>query len=85
MVHNDKLQVINEVEKALDEILYGSVELFVQDGNVTQITVRRIQKTGVTLGNHSDQNISTGNNYPLKSSGKLKANINSKIGIDKNF
>lgn len=50
MAQTDKIQVINEVEKALDDILYGSVELYVQEGKVTQITIRHIKKTGISLG-----------------------------------
>jgi hypothetical protein len=35
-----------EVKKALKDVNnYGSVEIFVQDGVVTQITVRNIKKT----------------------------------------
>jgi hypothetical protein len=43
-------QLITEVSKALKSIdAYGSVELYVQDSNVTQITVRNIKKTnGIT-------------------------------------
>lgn len=39
--------LIAELKKALKSVKnYGSVEVFVQDGNVTQITVRNIRKTG---------------------------------------
>ena len=51
----NKIQLINEIEKALSGITYGSVELYVQDRKVTQITVRSIKKTSVEV------NISTTN------------------------
>lgn len=38
--------LIQEVKKALQGVGdYGSVEIFVQDGVVTQVTVRNIRKT----------------------------------------
>ncbi|PIR80191.1 MAG: hypothetical protein COU25_01485 [Candidatus Levybacteria bacterium CG10_big_fil_rev_8_21_14_0_10_35_13] len=68
MTHQDK-QVINEVEKALDDILFGSVELYVQEGKVTQITIRHIKKTGVGAGNtngHSQKHVHSKTNLNLK-------------------
>lgn len=42
--------LIKELMLALKSVQdYGSVEIFVQDGVVTQITVRNIRKTGRTL------------------------------------
>lgn len=39
--------LVSELKKALKSVKnYGSVEVFVQDGSVTQITVRNIRKTG---------------------------------------
>ncbi len=38
--------LIGEIKQALDSVKsYGSVEIYVQGGNVTQITVRNIRKT----------------------------------------
>ncbi len=38
--------LIEEIKKALKSVpSYGSIEIYVQDGNVTQITVRNIKKT----------------------------------------
>lgn len=34
-----------EIKKALKSVDYGSVEIFIQKGIVTQITVRNIKKT----------------------------------------
>lgn len=49
---NDKASLISEIEKALSDIIYGSVELYVQDSKVTQITVRHIKKTSVEVNGH---------------------------------
>ena len=38
--------LLNEIKNALQSVsLYGSVEIYVQNGVVTQITVRNIRKT----------------------------------------
>ena len=38
--------LLNDIKEALKSVdSYGSVELFVQDNKVTQITTRNIQKT----------------------------------------
>ena len=68
MTHQDK-QVISEVEKALGDILFGSVELYVQEGKVTQITIRHIKKTGVGVGNtnrYSQKHVHSKTNLNLK-------------------
>jgi len=49
--HQDKIKLIIEIEKALSSINFGSVELYVQNNIVTQITIRKIQKTSVEIGN----------------------------------
>lgn len=69
MKYQDK-QVINEVEKALDDILFGSVELYVQEGKVTQITIRHIKKTGLQAGQSSGH---------LQKTTHTKTNLNLKI------
>lgn len=69
MKYQDK-QVISEVEKALDDILFGSVELYVQEGKVTQITIRHIKKTGVQTGRQ---------NGHFQKTAHTKTNINLKI------
>ncbi len=40
---NDTLLV--EIKKALQGIKWGSIEIFIQEGKVTQITQRSIKKT----------------------------------------
>lgn len=42
--------LINELERALEMVReYGSIEIYVQDSTVTQITVRNITKTKMEL------------------------------------
>ncbi|MBI2621664.1 MAG: YezD family protein [Candidatus Levybacteria bacterium] len=40
---------LKEILKALGGIKYGSVEIIVQDGHITQISTRIIKKTKVSL------------------------------------
>lgn len=37
--------IVNEIIQAIDSINFGSVEVIVQDGEVTQISTRMIKKT----------------------------------------
>lgn len=48
------IKLVAEVKKALDNLSYGSVELYVQNNTVTQITVRQIRKTSIEMNNHED-------------------------------
>ena len=41
--------LIEEIREALEGLDYGSVEIYIQDSNVTQITKRRIKKTNHRL------------------------------------
>lgn len=41
--------LVEEIEKALQTVSFGSVEIFIQDKIVTQITVRNIKKTSVGI------------------------------------
>lgn len=41
--------ILDELEKALQSVSYGSIEIFVQDKVITQITVRNIKKTSVGI------------------------------------
>lgn len=46
-VHKVSETLVSEIVSALKTVQeYGSVEIFVQKGFVTQITVRKIKKTG---------------------------------------
>lgn len=44
-----KPSVLDEVQAALQTIKFGSVEIYVQDGSVTQVTVRNIKKTKLEI------------------------------------
>lgn len=63
------IDLINEVQKALSDIVFGSIELYVQNRKVTQITVRHIKKTNVEM-----------EKAPQTDS---QSEVNLKIGIDK--
>lgn len=41
--------LISEIKDALKSVTYGSIEIFIQDKIVTQITVRNIHKTSVEI------------------------------------
>lgn len=41
--------LLTELKEALHTVNYGSIEIYVQDKKVTQITVRNIKKTSVTI------------------------------------
>ena len=44
-----KKDLISEIESALDAVDFGSIEIYVQDKTVTQITVRNIKKTSINI------------------------------------
>jgi len=44
-----KKDLISEIENALDAVDFGSIEIYVQDKTVTQITVRNIKKTSIDI------------------------------------
>jgi hypothetical protein len=44
-----KQDLIREIEDALGAVAFGSVEIYVQDSKVTQITVRNIKKTSIDI------------------------------------
>lgn len=41
--------LLSEINDALESVKYGSIEIFVQNKIVTQITVRNIHKTSVDI------------------------------------
>lgn len=59
-------QLISEINHALDNLNWGSVEIYVQNDVVTQITVKNIKKTSVSSKTERilSQN-SNGNKKPL--------------------
>lgn len=42
-------QLIGEIKDALESVKFGSIEIFIQNSVVTQITVRNIRKTSVEI------------------------------------
>ncbi len=40
---------LEELRKALETVSFGSVEIYVQDGVITQITIRHIKKTNLEI------------------------------------
>ena len=47
---NISKKLINEIEASLKDLDFGSVELFVSNGEVTQIARRHIKKTNNQMG-----------------------------------
>ena len=43
-------QLLEEIKTALQSVNFGSIEIYVSDSNVTQITTRTIKKTTTTVG-----------------------------------
>jgi hypothetical protein len=53
----DKSQLTEEIVRALQKVGgFGSVEIFVQNNIVTQITVRNIKKTSVAVSRELPEN-----------------------------
>lgn len=50
-------QLLDEIKAALQSVSYGSIEIYISDNNVTQITTRTIKKTSATISSpHSEKN-----------------------------
>lgn len=45
--------LLSEIKEALESVKFGSIEIFVQNKVVTQITVRNIHKTSVEIESES--------------------------------
>lgn len=57
--------LLEEITQALKNVgPYGSLEIFVQDCTVTQITVRNIKKTNRTAGVKAKNNVLNSNLLP---------------------
>jgi hypothetical protein len=41
--------LLSEIKQALESVKFGSIEIFVQNKVITQITVRNIHKTSVEI------------------------------------
>jgi len=49
MDNKTKRELFQEIEQALGTVKFGSVEIYVSDDRVTQITVRKITKTSIDI------------------------------------
>lgn len=49
MDNKTKRELFQEIEEALGTVKFGSVEIYVSDDRVTQITVRKITKTSIDI------------------------------------
>lgn len=48
-------QLLEEIKNALQSVSYGSIEIYIADDNVTQITTRTIKKTSITMNQKSER------------------------------
>ena len=51
-----KQELVQEIESALGAVDFGSIEIYVQDKTVTQITVRNIKKTSINIPQQEEEN-----------------------------
>ncbi len=49
--------LLSEIRSALESVKYGSIEIFVHNKVITQITVRNIHKTSVDIEKEKGKNI----------------------------
>lgn len=80
MSQNDKIQIINEVQKALDSIEFGSIEVFMQAGIPTQVTIKKIQKTGISVKSATHNLQAQNSHYNVKNNRKTKIGLSVKLG-----
>lgn len=73
--------LIEELKKALHKVRYGSIEIFVQDNVVTQITVRNIKKTSYKLTSSERENVNS--NPILKVKNAQRTHITGAISASK--
>ena len=59
-------QLIEEIAAALKSVHFGSIEIYVSDSNVTQITTRTIKKTSTSLGKNDSKKKSSSENGKTK-------------------
>lgn len=65
-------KLLEEIRTALRGIQYGSVEIYIQDKKVTQITVRNIKKTKLDIDQEGKQNGQMQTRPNSSSNGKLE-------------
>lgn len=73
------LKLIEEIKDALHDVYYGSIELIIQGGVVTQITKRKIKKTSLNLQDDSAFSLSSD---PKENSSEKKKLNGKKILLD---
>ncbi len=58
MIKTTKKQIpahlLDEIKSALESVKFGSIEIFVQNKIITQITVRNIHKTSMDIEKNQD-------------------------------
>jgi len=54
MDNKSKQELLDEIENALGAVDFGSVEIYVSDKKVTQITVRKIKKTSIEISQNRE-------------------------------
>ncbi|PIP74715.1 MAG: hypothetical protein CO135_02615 [Candidatus Levybacteria bacterium CG_4_9_14_3_um_filter_35_16] len=69
----DKVSLLGEIERALSDIVFGSVELYVSDRKVTQITVRNIRKTSMEVGQAEKKRVQNIQNITISSNSRIEA------------
>lgn len=52
--------LLDEIKSALKSVKFGSIEIFVQNSVITQITVRNIHKTSVEIEKRQDLKAQSG-------------------------
>ena len=57
MDNKTKRELLQEIEDALGSVKFGSVEIYVSDDKVTQITVRKITKTSIDVGEQQPEEL----------------------------
>lgn len=50
------ITLLDEIKKALQSVSYGSIEIYVNDKTVTQISIRSIKKTSFTIEKSTSSN-----------------------------
>lgn len=69
--------LISEIKNALKSVRFGSVEIFVQDNTVTQITVRNIKKTSVGINEEEISSEAPSLNSRIQTRSKIRINLHS--------
>ncbi len=74
---SNQSDLISEIKNALKSVKYGSVEIFVQDSTVTQITVRNIKKTSVGINEETNSVDENPFSNRIQTRSKIRINLHS--------